>query len=611
MGDNRQMRRFFRKYFPALPVALILGSVMFSHSCANTTTPPSGGKKDTIPPVIVGLNPLPGATNVPTHGTQINITFDEYVTVKDPKAIYLSPPLDKMPKYRMRGKTLQVYFESDLRENTTYTLDLTGAIADNNEGNMYPGFTLHFSTGDSIDTMVVTGTVLDCNTLKPVSGATVMLYKNHSDSAVVKGRPDASVKTDEWGFFAIRNIQDTLYRLYAVMDESGNNIYEFESDKIAFADSLVRPVMVANDTLPELLKYDMKDTVHCMARKSEYDLYLFKERPSKQLVKERARISDRSGYISFMAPDAMIDSLWIRGIPSDRIIAQFNPRRDSLEFWVNDRRRMPDTLHVFVDYLKTDDSTNTLKPFTEHLRLVQENKTSSSARSSRRNLRHDDTTCVVTVTAKPETVEQYGFTMEFKYPIINEGFSEMTLRSVNPRQQEEQMKFTVTRDTLNLRNYTIMPEGKLQTGYDYFLKVPHRRFRDINGFWNDSTEVKVSLPNDDKLSLLTLNLSGVHHKYIVDLLNEKRDQTLRSYIVENDQSLLFPYLKKGKYSIRITEDINRNGIVDTGELFTHRQPEKVLFYKLRDGSYVIDIPESTEMDQSIDVAEMFSSGTSN
>ena len=102
----------------------------------------------------------------------------------------------------------------------------------------------------------------------------------------------------------------------------------------------------------------------------------------------------------------------------------------------------------------------------------------------------------------------------------------------------------------------------------------------------------------------------MHHKYIVDLLNEKRDNTLRTYIVENDQALLFPYLKGGKYSIRITEDVNRNGIVDTGDLFSHRQPEKVLFYKLRDGSFVIDIPESTEMDQSIDVAALFSSPVS-
>ena len=143
------------------------------------------------------------------------------------------------------------------------------------------------------------------------------------------------------------------------------------------------------------------------------------------------------------------------------------------------------------------------------------------------------------------------------------------------------------------------------SGYEYKLKVPHRKFRDINGFYNDSTEVKVSLPKDDKLSTLSLDMVGVHHKYIVDLLNEKRDKVMRSYIIENDTKLLFPYLKSGRYSVRITEDINKNGIVDTGNLLEHRQPEKVIFYKLRDGSEVLTIKESTEMEQRIDIGKLF------
>ena len=136
------------------------------------------------------------------HNAKITITFNEYVTVKDPKGIFLSPPLEKTPKYKIRGKSVVVYFESDLQENTTYTLDLTGAIADNNEGNMFPGYTLMFSTGEKIDSMAMTGVVRDCNTLQPIKGATVMLYKDLSDSAVFKQRPDAAVKTDDWGYFA-------------------------------------------------------------------------------------------------------------------------------------------------------------------------------------------------------------------------------------------------------------------------------------------------------------------------------------------------------------------------------------------------------------------------
>ena len=92
---------------------------------------------------------------------------------------------------------------------------------------------------------------------------------------------------------------------------------------------------------------------------------------------------------------------------------------------------------------------------------------------------------------------------------------------------------------------------------------------------------------------------------IIDLLNEKRDKVLRSYVIDKDCTLPFPYLKAGKYSIRITEDLNRNGIVDTGNLLEHKQPEKVRFYKLADDKMLIEIPEMTELEQSIDVAEMF------
>ena len=166
------MKSLFSKY--ALPAFLAAALVfaLFSHSCANTTQAPTGGAKDTIPPMIVKVSPAPGALSVPVHGTQIVFTFDEYVVVKEPKGIYLSPPQEKSPKYRIRGKSVVVYFEEDLLPNTTYTLDLTGAIVDNNEGNFFPGYTAVFSTGTSIDSMMVTGTVQDCEDLKPIKGAT-------------------------------------------------------------------------------------------------------------------------------------------------------------------------------------------------------------------------------------------------------------------------------------------------------------------------------------------------------------------------------------------------------------------------------------------------------
>lgn len=596
------MKKLLNILIPAVPVAFILGSMLFSHSCANTTTPPSGGDKDTIPPFITELYPLPGSINVPVKKTQLKLTFNEYVTVKDMKSLFLSPPMEKAPKYKLKGKSVVVYFEDDLDSNKTYTLDVTNAIADNNEGNMYPGYTLVFSTGDTVDSMMVTGIVQDCNTLEPIKGATVMLYKDHADSAVFLKRPDAAIKTDDWGFFCLRNIQDTCFRMYAIIDENNNNKYDPESERIAFIDSLVTPVTVVNDSLPEVMKYEMIDTVNCLARKQEYELNVFREKPSKQMIVNKERVGDRTAYITFMAPYAQIDSLWIRGISSDKIITQFNLQQDSLEIWVNDPRQQPDTLHMTVRYMKTD-TLGMLNSFDEEVKLINPKK--SIVKTPKKDIKHEDTTAVFSLTANPETVEQYGWVFEFKYPVIEDAFDSLTFRYLNPKQQEFTGTYTITQDSLNLRKYTLKPDVELLPGYEYFVKVPHRKFKDINGYYNDSTEVKVTLPNDDKLSSMDLVLTNVHNKYIVDLLNEQRDKVIRSYIVDEDETLKFPYIKAGKYSIRITEDLNRNDLVDTGNLLEHKQPEKVRFYKLEDGTFLIDIPEMTELEQNIDLVEMF------
>ena len=162
------MKMFLKKYLPAIPVTIILAVMIFSDSCANTTTPPSGGPKDTIPPVITKMQPTLGSINVSREKANITIEFNEYVVVKDPKSLFLSPPLEKAPKHKIKGKGVVISFESPLDSAKTYTLDLTNAIGDNNEGNMFPGFTLVFSTGDRIDSMMVTGIVQDCNTLHPL-----------------------------------------------------------------------------------------------------------------------------------------------------------------------------------------------------------------------------------------------------------------------------------------------------------------------------------------------------------------------------------------------------------------------------------------------------------
>lgn len=593
-----------RRFLPLiLAVCAVLGPLMFTNSCANTTEAPSGGVKDTIPPYIVAINPLPGATGVPTHGASFVFSFNEFVTIENSANILLSPPQQKRPVARLRGRNLVVSFEEDLMPNTTYTLSFTDAIADANEGNVFAGYSYAFSTGEKIDSMMITGTVVDCNTLAPVKGATVLLHKDASDSAVFNTRPYAVARTDDWGFFVIPFIQDTVYRLYAIKDANNDNLLNPETELVAFCDSLVRPVMTASDTTREMLRYDMLDTLSCLARHSEYELKLFREIPSQQYLVNRERTAERAAYITFMAQNARINSINVNDFRQNQIISQFNLQRDSLELWINSRRAAPDTMKITVDYYKTD-STGVLKPATEEYKLPLANDKRTYSKRSRRDLTTADTTCTFTLTATPETIEQNGYTLEFKYPIIYENFDSLKFTYVTPRQTVESASFHVVRDSLNLRKYSVIPDITLLPGYEYRLKVPHRAFRDINGFYSDSTEVKCSLPDDDKLSRMTVSFTGVDRKIIVDLLDEKRDKVLRNYVIDSDATLDFPYLKEGRYCIRITEDANRNSFVDTGSVLERRQPEKVLFYEL-DGDSYIDIPPASELVQTINIAEMF------
>lgn len=592
--------------FPLGAAIACLAPTFFMHSCANTTQAPTGGKKDTIPPALYWTQPSPGSVQVDTHKTKIVFGFDEYVTIKNQQNIFLSPPQKKAPKAKVKGKSIVVSFEEPLEKNTTYTLNFTDAIADNNESNMFPGYTYVFSTGEVIDSMLISGTVRDCNTLNPIKGATVMLYKDQSDSAIFKSRPFAASKTDDWGYFCIPYIPDTLYRLYALKDDNNDNLYQAENGElIGFVDSLIRPIVKVNDTLGQMQKYDMKDTLECLSRKSEYEIRLFKEESTKQKLMNKGRTADRRAYVTFMSKNAWIDSLWIKGYRSDQLITQFNLRQDSLEIWINDRRRTPDTLQLYINYRKTNDSTGVMEPSLEHYPLFIEGALpKKSGRAARRNLKHEDTICVYKITAEPENVEQKGFSLEFDYPIIYENFDSLKFRYINPKQKEIQSSFTIEKDSLDLRHFTIRPKEKMLPGYEYILKVPYRAFRDINGFYSDSSEVKVSLPKDDKLSTIILDMQDVKGKLIVDLLNEKRDKTLRSYVIESDTQLTFPYLKEGKYAVRITFDYNKNSMVDTGNLLEHKQPEKVVFFKFKDDEEFIDLLPSAELTQIININEL-------
>ncbi len=349
----------------------------------------------------------------------------------------------------------------------------------------------------------------------------------------------------------------------------------------------------------------MLDTVACKARFSEHTLRMYKGKSNRQMIKNSGRTSFRYACVSFLATDVIIDTMWVKGVSPDKLITQFNNVRDSMELWVNNPGKMPDTLYLNIKYHKTD-TLGQLVPTLEVVKLAIPKEMSSAAlRFSKKEIKKEDTLAVFTLEAKPERVEQYGFEMAFKYPLVKEGFDSVTLRSINPRQKVSYGKFSVVKDTADIRKFSIFPKEPFKPGYEYFLKIPHRKFRDINGFYNDSLEVKVSLPNDEKASLLILDMKDVDCKIIVDLLDEKKTKVLRSYCISAPAVLRFPYLSEGKYCLRLTEDKNGNGLIDIGNLLEKKQPEKVMFYVSPGGKgEYIDVPQSAEIEQTSSVNEL-------
>lgn len=590
----------------------IFASVIFSKSCANTSTPPEGGPKDTIPPVIVEVVPANNALNHPRdkRHSSVSFEFNEYVALNNPNSyLFLSPPQTKPPTAKIKGKRVVVSFEEPLDSNKTYSLSLGEAIKDNNEGNPFPPYTHSFSTGSHIDSLFVSGNIVEASTMLPMSNITVLFHTDPSDSAIFKVLPKAAAKSDLWGYFTVRNLPaDTVYRVFAIEDLNNNCLYDPDQERVAFLDTLVLPSSVMKDSLPELLSFNMTDTAACLSRPAQLSLSMFKEVSQRQILRAKERVSRRQMYLKFSAPYPQIDSIIIDGIPDEKLIKEYNYYKDSIVIWINDQGPVADTLRMRLTYMKTDDSLNILVPQTDTIRMVRPKAKMVENRWGEM-VEEVDTLAAYEVDATPENIDQNGIIITFESPMIVTPFDSITIMAKNTREQVSPAQFTVEQDTANIKKFTLRLAEKLTPGFEYTLRIPDSVFMDIDGIYCDSLVKKITLPQDESLSSLTVEASNVHEKYLVELVDEKRTKVFRSYQIDTVSVLEFPYLKAGKYSIRITEDKNGNGQVDTGSLLDKKQPEKVMMFRFNESmgnnAYILELPERTELIQTIDIGEMF------
>ncbi len=586
-------------------IAAIIFSVIYvANSCANTTAPPSGGLKDTLAPVLLSVSPDSNTVRFAVQKAKIEFKFNEFIVLKEPeKNILLSPPLKKRVEAKVRGKSVIVDFPNKLDSSTTYTIYFGNSIEDNNEGNKFSSYRYSFSTGSYIDSMLVSGLVVDAATLLPVPGALVAFYTDHSDSAIYKKLPSALSKTDQWGYFLATNLKPVQYRVFAYTDVNSNNTYDPENEKVAFLDTLFTPRIIMKKGVEELKRINLKDTNASLSRPYHLQMYLFREESRRQMVRKYERPSVRMVYVKFNAPDVSIDSLGFEGIDSSNVIKQFNIKHDSLVLWISEKiSKVPDSLFLNIKYYKTD-SLNNLTLSRERLKLIapRVKKTDQKTKDSPRHdlLRFD-------IEAVPSLIEKDGYKFIFPAPIAIIDTKNIHLTSRTPKGVEAKEEFSILRDTVELRIYHLKHKGKMYLGYDYNLTIPKGAFTDIYGFTNDTIVNTINLPKNERLARIDLKVTGADgSSYVIELINQTREKVFRSYKIFYDATLDFPYLEPGRYSIRIFRDVNGNGILDSGNIKERKQPEMVRLFSLPSGSAILELKEGMEVEQKIDLKAIF------
>lgn len=585
------------KLLPKL-IALLLVIAGF-YACASTGNP-DGGPYDETPPKFVRSLPAPNATNV--QRKKVSIEFDEFIKLENPsEKVIISPPQIISPEVKAVGKRVQVTFEDSLKQNATYTIDFGDAIVDNNEGNPLGQFTYAFSTGSTIDTMEVSGTVLNAEDLEPIKGIQVGLHSNLNDTAFTRLPFDRISRTDSRGKFTIRGIAPGSYRIYALKDGNQNFLFDSKSEAIAWMDSLIVPSStgaVRQDTVWSAIdttKIDTILTVH-YTRFLPDDLLLraFKEENDFQYLakSERPKTNQFGLYFS-----ARADSLpTLKGLnfdERDAFVIEPNLHNDSILYWVKDTTLAErDTLSFQLTYLATDtlgqrtartDTLNLINkvPRERRLALLEEERKKQEKENKKKQKKGDTLTVAppkflaMTVDAPSALDLGKNIVLRFEEPLARIDTTALHM-AVKADSVWKDIPFLFQADSLAHRQYQVLAEW--QPGQEYRLQVDSLAFEGIYGLCTNKTESTLKVKTLEDYGTLYLNIRGAGPHAVVQLLNSS-DAMVRQEPVKEDGTCDFYFLQSGtKYYIRLFNDRNGNGKWDTGNYAEKCQPEEVYYY---------------------------------
>ena len=562
---------------------IIAAAVMYS--CANIGNP-SGGPIDKTPPIFMRSNPTPNAVNVKDR--KIEIFFDEIVTLKDPSTkIIVSPAQTEMPRMSALGRKVTVELVDSLLPNTTYTIDFSNSIPDNNEGNAIDNFAFAFSTGSVIDSMRVSGYVLDSRTLEPMQSVVVGLQSNLADSAFHKEKLQRVALTNDRGQFTIRNVSPGSYHIFALKDLDRDYKFGNPTEDIAFLDSIIVPSIGSREAADTVYN-DLNeiDTIMRATRPAYFPndilLSMFNEDRKSQYLANNLRVDSTRISLTFAAASDTLPSLSIVGrndVPDQWYTLERSQTNDTLTYWIRPPHLVSaDTLMVATTYLRTDTASN-LSWGTDTLKFTFQRQ---KAKKKKKN-------------EETDSLEQIRF-MEL-HPLANgtqEVYAPLLLQTGTPIERYSREAFHLQRKLQNdtifypaeiksiaLRDSTLnrrdlMLKVDWEPGAAYTLAVDSLAMTDIYGLQTKPLKVDFNVRKMEEYGNIVFNIPAVRDSAIVELLDGTEKIVLRAPVKNHRAELL--NLLPGKYYARLFIDRNGNGKYDTGNYDMHLQPEETVYY---------------------------------
>ncbi len=572
--------------------------VMIFEHCAKIPGSISGGAKDETPPKFLYSTPPNESTGF--KAKRIDLVFDEYLQLKDVNSqFYSSPPIKKKPEILLYSKTVRTTLKEPLLPDITYTFDYGESIVDNNEGNKLTGFTYVFSTGDHIDSLTLTGRVLNAFDLKPrakddKTATWVLLYNDLSDSVVYKATPTYIARTDHMGFFTLSHIRPDTFLIFAIRDMGNNLKFDMPSERIAFSDTLIvmaqryyhnpEEPFFNSRTVPDSLKEQNPGLLH-----EDIVLFQFEETPTKQFRTAYERKDANMLRFAYTIP-VDLDSIHIHIVEDEPTGKWYeletSKNNDTLDYWLTDTSLVNRKI-LLVDLLSPrTDSLNRLVYVHDTLKMTYEPPKQATERKSRRERKEEENK------PKPRTpVEMMLITSNIKSGGVMDLTSRLQLIASQPITDVDPSKiilqelvdtlkkpvaFKFAKDSINSRKGYI--DWKLKEDTKYTLIIDTLSFKSIYGVYNDSTGFNFSTQRMDHYSSIEITFDSISGPLIVQAVKGDKEDVVKQVLLTEGNIALIDYLNPDKYVLKVIHDRNGNGKWDTGHYLEKIQPEKVEYY---------------------------------